>query len=346
MKSRETILFFDQLSMLVRTGLPLPEGIMELAQTMKHPSSRYALNRLGAEMAGGTSLTEALKHQPAHFSPMQTDLIAVGEQTGMLTEVLHELARHGRQELALLESLRRDLIYPFVTLYLGWLIFSGLLIFVLPDFARMFDEMLAGEPLPPLTNLVIAIMHLARTLLPLVLFSYLALPLLGIWLISGRLQADRAMIKLIRLVPGFHHLLVLNDLARFSGLLGVYLRYRTTLESALRQISRILQTRHLGIRVERWHKQVNAGTTFAQAVSRERSLDPMLALIIRHSPEEELPDALTDLSGVYAQQADVYRQSFSSGLCILLMLFTGLVVGLMVLAMFMPLIKLIDTLVD
>lgn len=344
MTQKETILFFEQLALLVRTGLPLPQSLHELAASMPSDRAAEQLRQLGQATAEGASLSTAMDQQATTFRPFQIALVEVGEQSGFLAATLRQIAEHAKQEQDLLQRLRQAIAYPAVTLYLALVITGSMCITVVPNFAQMFDEMMAGEPLPPLTVLVIAVSDLLIDTWPLPLVIALLIPLFLVWLLTGHGTAERFLRQLLHLLPGYAQLDYLNDYARLCGLLAIYLRHGLPLDDALTQVADTLHTHGLAKRVRRWQKKHAEGQTLSQAVIEDKRNDPLVVLALKNAPEDELPDALTELAEQFRLRSESYCGTFASMLSFTLIILTSLAIGGTVLAMFMPLIKLIDTL--
>lgn len=339
MKQNELPIFFEQLSLLVRAGMPLPESLHHLADSLGGRQTRQRLHALGQQTADGKPFADAMQDDPT-FRPFHVHLVRVGERSGFLADMLQELARYAQLHHQLFTNVRQAIAYPFLTLYIGIVILCSLSIFIVPHFAAMYDEMLAGEPLPAMTNITLALADLFYSHQPFVLIGLILLLAGVIWLLSGASSADRFISRVLQILPGYRRLMRLHDYAQFCSLIGLCMKHGMPLEDACDQVATVLQSRSLAARLRQWRDQAQEGRSLIDIAREDKRLDPLVTLTLSSAAEGVLPAALQDLAGHFRQRTDSYALRFSTGLATLVIVQTGLLIGLMVLAMFLPFLKI------
>jgi type II secretory pathway component PulF len=335
---------YDQLAWLAKSQLPLPQGLAELAASVRQPGLARLMQQLSQATGAGITLAEAMRQMPETFPPLHVELVATGERTGTLADMLHEIAELAREEVSAVQRLREGLTYPALAILTALWLSLGILAKVVPKFARMFDEMLAGEPLPLLTNVIIEASSVVVHHLPFTLACLAVLTLAIFWSLFGGARALHHWLLLLHLLPGGYRLHRLLDCARLCAVLGLYTRNGTPLTDALDMAQPITDTPALRQCLVDWREALAAGGAPATIIGTDLRIDPMLALTFRHAPEADLPDALTRLAAVLRERVNILRQRLVALWVGTVIFLTCLFVGLTVLAMFQPLIKLIDSL--
>ncbi|MBT4819784.1 MAG: type II secretion system F family protein, partial [Lentisphaerae bacterium] len=147
-----------QLATLLDAGLPLVRCLRTLErQARGNPALARVMGDLGNAVEGGSTFSEALAGHPKSFNKLYVNMIRAGEASGAMETVLNRLAEFMEKAARIAGKVKAAMIYPVIVLSVALSITAGLMIFIVPKFAKMFDEMLAGEPLPGLTVIVIGI---------------------------------------------------------------------------------------------------------------------------------------------------------------------------------------------
>lgn len=144
-----------QLAALLQAGLPLAEGLGLLAQQQPNAQWQALLQTLAEDLAQGISLSGSLEKWPEAFPPLYLAMIRTGELTGKLELCCAQLAHQQREQLLLSEKVKKALRYPLIILSLALLVVMGMLCFVLPEFAAIYQTF--NTPLPLLTRAVMGI---------------------------------------------------------------------------------------------------------------------------------------------------------------------------------------------
>ncbi len=146
--------FFNQLALLTKSELPLPKTLCQMAQDFHSTSLREVVAGLGEATEKGKTLSEAMQDYPESFKPFYIRMIALGEREGTLPDVLAELSRISRLHYMLATMIRDIILYPVITISVAFLILMFVCCVVVPEFGKIFNDLLAGEALPEMTQFV------------------------------------------------------------------------------------------------------------------------------------------------------------------------------------------------
>lgn len=334
---------YQQLGMLARAGLPLPDGIRQLATTVTGRRMRRELQHLAAETRAGKPLSEAMAQRPM-FPAYHVELVRLGERTNALPELLRELVRLAEAERLFVARTREMAAYPLFMTWVASAILLAVYGCVVPGFTRIFQELLAGLPVPALTRLVMVAADIVSGYWIPLMAVECAAAALGLWTIFGGVRARRLMARLLRIPPGAAQIFRAFDharLCRFWGLLSV--RKVGTAE-ALRRAGELVQDGRLRRRVIAWCDAHDQGRPLAEMIRADGVVDGLLGVAVRHTPEERLPEELMELAEVYEARAQLASGFLMARWSVLFAVGMAVTVGITVLGMFLPLMRLLTIL--
>jgi general secretion pathway protein F len=336
--ARERALILRQMAALLRAGLPLDE-VLSLASDQS-ASRRLAqpLAAIRARVLEGRPLSDAMAEQPALFPAMYTRSVAAAEQAGQLDSVIARLAEHAERRLALSRSLAVALVYPVLLTLISLAVVWGLIGFVVPRVVGVFER--AGEELPWMTRSLLTVSELAAgsglwLAIGLVIagamgFAIFRQPGPGLWL-------DRAMLRL----PLIGALIRAQASALFARTLAILVGSAVPAVEALRAASDVVGNRKVRLDLEAAADRVREGASIAAAMHDIEWL-PALTRRLIHGGEQagELGSMLEHAASL--QEADLADsgQVLLAVLQPLLILFVGMVVLYIVLAILLPIMSL------
>lgn len=307
--------FLAQLALMARAGLPLPEGLHQMATTAQGWRYRATCQALAADTAAGQPLATAMRRHPRHFSPELVQLIAVGEQTGTLPELLGEAAEFARKQHDLALRTRERLAYPCFGFFFAVAMLLAMMILVMPRVVAIIQEfaVLYPEPLPIVTRAVIWLTGVLKHLWPVAVVG-LPLVLLGcLWLLLGRGLAMRLWLRLLQLAPFVGPELVrCCDYTRLSALLALYTRHGLSMVDGLRHAAAVLDHPDLRASVARWADELATGKTFEALLRGDAEADPMFMGSLANLPERELSAGLARLAEAYRGRAERARATLAT----------------------------------
>ena len=340
-KSSDIADFYQQLALLVRSNLPLPESMRQLAQNFPAPAFKQILCQIGDRVSKGEKLSQVIQSYPQCFDPIHIRLISAGEDAGTLPETLFAVARYARFSRLISDRVRDIVAYPLLTIHLCALVILNLSINIMPKFEMMFQDLCSGSRLPILTRIVLGGGMFIHDHWILCVSIYLLLLGVTLWLFTPGVAAHRALLAIINFVPGSLKIVHSLDTARLCTLWSAFFRQRMPLHEAMESSSQLADLSAIRHALQRVTQKLRSGTNILEALSVERSIDTLIPLTFRSTPEGELPFAFAQLAELFEHRVTLSVRSASMMWVILSFAITTLVVATVVLAMFLPLISLI-----
>ncbi|MDX1565995.1 MAG: type II secretion system F family protein, partial [Phycisphaeraceae bacterium] len=340
--------FTRQLSTLQDAGLPLLRSLQILTDQQKPGLLRNTLEDITAEVEGGSSLSDAMAKHPKVFDELYTKMIAAGEVGGVLDVILQRLAEFMEKALRIKRKIIGAMIYPSVVISVAVAIVTGIMIFIVPKFQEIFQDF--DTELPGMTKLLITMADWIGgapedQLIPgyvwIVAFPFIAF--YGTKLLRkskpGRIAVDVAKLR----IPVIGPLLQYTAVARFTRTLG------TLISAGVPILEAILITRDtIGNYVyenalQRVHDSIREGDTFVAPLRETKVVDPIVVNLIDVGEETgELDKMLIKIADNYDEEVDTKVSALISLLEPLMVVLLGGAVGFIVVALFLPLVALIQ----
>lgn len=331
--------FYRQLTLLVRSDLPLPESIAAVAIGCGDRTFRGVLTAVADDVRRGVPLAEALRPHPRFFPEFHVALIRSGERSGTLPDVLHEVAAIARRERAMALDVREIVAYPLLTSGFALLVLLMLLRFYLPGFGQAMTALLA-VPLPWFSAVLFGVADLVVAHWPLVLAVYGLGAATVVWLLGSGRSARRTLLRVLARLPGTRRILDSLDLARICGVSAVLVGKGAPLPEVLAVASGMTGNPAFAAGLDAARRECEAGRTLDEDAAALATLPQSVILCLQHRREGALAAELETLREYYVELAtDTAHQV---GLAWQLAAIGGmaLVVGAVILAIFMPLIEL------
>ncbi len=336
--------FYEQLSMLLASKLPLSESIIQLAKGLWRKDFREALLAVGTEVGEGRRLSEAMRRFPAYFHPFHVRMIEKGEESGTLAEILAEIAQSARFNQRLVATVKDVSIYPLLVLLFGGTIFFVILRYVIIEIAASFSNMFGGMTLPILTKIVFTLSMVAVHLSPLVWVAIPVAALFLVWLYSGGVRAQRLLASAAGRLPLLAPVVMNFTLARVCVLWSILVRNKTTEAEIFDIISHLLEDKRLSLAMGRVSTELRNGRTLIDSIAGEKALSQFIPLVVRHTPEKELSGELRNVAEIYGQMAMAASRKAAVAWEVILGVVISFVVALIVIATFMPIIQILKCL--
>jgi type IV pilus assembly protein PilC len=342
--AKELAVFTRQLATLLKAGMPLLRGLEVLARQERNESFRQVLERLAEAIKSGGTLSEALAQHPRVFDRLYINMVKAGEAGGLLDVVLDRLARFQEKSRQLRSKITSALVYPLIVMAIAVLILAGLLVFVVPRFKQIFADLLKGAPLPPLTQAVLGVSEAVRTHYLVALGVSVAL-----WLVfkafrrttTGAHLLDTWTVKL----PLFGPLILKAIITRFGRTLGTLLSSGVPILPALLITRDTCGNSRVAGAITEVHDRVKEGASVARPLEVTAVFPPMVTSMIDVGEHTgKLPEMLGKVADIYDDEVDSAVAGLSSLIEPILILFLALVVGTIVIALFLPIIRIVQLL--
>jgi len=343
-KAKELAMFTRQLSTLLRAGMPLLRGLHVLARQERNQAFQRVLEALAEAIKSGGTLSEAMAQHPRVFDRLYINMIKAGEAGGVLDVVLDRLAQFQEKSLKLKGKITSAMMYPVIVMAVAILILIGLLVFVVPKFKQIFADLLKGAPLPTLTQTVLTVSDAVKNHF-LVTLGIAAV----LWFAFGAFRRTAAGTKLVDTwlvkVPLFGELFLKGIIARFGRTLGTLLSSGVPILPALLITRDTCGNARVGAAITEVHDRVKEGATIAMPLEATAVFPPMVTSMIDVGEHTgQLPEMLGKVADIYEDEVDNAVAGLSSLIEPILILFLALVVGTIVIALFLPIVRIVQLL--
>lgn len=341
-KSKTLMIFTRQLATLIDAGLPLLRGLTVLAKQEKDPVLRNTINALADAVQGGSTFSESMGQHPRIFNKLYINMVKAGELGGVLELVLNRLAEFQEKAQKIKNKVVAAMAYPVIVLIIALAIMLFLLAFIVPKFEQIFKDMLGNKPLPPLTQAVIDASNLVKGNWYYLLAG--AVVIIVIYRFIAQSPGGRVMIDRIKLrLPLLGDLSRKSAISRFSRTLGTLVTSGVPILQALNITRDTAGNAIVADAVTKVHDAVKEGESIVQPLEASGVFPPMVISMVDVGEETgQLPEMLMKIAEVYDDEVDNAVEGLTSLLEPIMIVLLALIVGTIVIALFMPLISIIQ----
>ncbi len=337
-KSNDLILFSRQLATMVNAGLPLVQGLDTLVEQMENPSLKTLVKKLEDDVEGGESFSQALLKHPKVFSDFYVSMIRAGEESGTLDEILNRLAAYLENSAKLARKVKSAMVYPAVVTVMSILIVMVLILKVVPTFSTIFDAFGGTLPLP--TRILIGTSEILKNYF-LIVAGILAVVFFFlrkyVQTEKGRLQFDGLKLRIII----FGVLIKKVALAKFARTLCTLIKSSVPILKALEIVGATSGNKVLEKTLNSVGMGVKDGETIAEPLGKSEFFPPMVVRMISVGEKTgALEDMLTKIADFYESEVDAAVDGLTSVIEPVLICFLGIIIGGIVIAMFLPILKM------
>lgn len=340
----ERAVFLRQLATMLAAGLPLVRALEVLARQQKNRRLNRMCGTMIDHLRSGGSLSDALARHPRVFAPATIKMVRAGEAGGMLAEVMGRIAGFEEKSLRLRGKIRAATVYPAVVLSVAAAILAGLLVFVVPRFEQIFSDLLKGAPLPVLTRFVLSVSAAVQEHFPSVAAAGAGL---GLGLVATRKTRrglhflDRATLKL----PVIGGLVLKTAIARLTRTLGTLLASGVPILPALLITRDTCRNAAIADALGQVHDRLKQGGSVAFSLEQTLLFPPLVSSLVEVGEHTgRLSEMLGRLADIHDEEVDNTVAALSSLLEPALIVLLALVVGTIVIALFLPVIRIVQLL--
>lgn len=328
-----------ELATVLEAGLPVVQALLITAESQHQARMQDVLEALSREVAAGGALSEALRRHPKYFGGLHVSLVAAGERSGRLSELLASLASWLERRARIRKKISSSLSYPLAVLGIAVVVVGLMLIYVVPEFERMFSGY--GAELPPLTRLVVGLSESLRND-GLVWLGALAGAAGALGWARSRLPAARDLEDRVKLsLPMLGSLFARAALARFMRTLATLLEAGLPAIEALDGAAGACENRIYESAIRQVRDDVATGQGLRRAMSYLEALPPTLVQMIGVGEETgRLSEMCSHLADRYDDELQTAADRLGALLEPLLMAILGVLIGGLVLAMYLPIFRM------
>lgn len=346
-KLKHLSVFCRQFSTMVDAGVSLVRCLDVLARQTSDPKLKRILSDIGERVEGGESLSRAMQRHPRTFNNLFIGLIRAGEIGGVLEETLQRLAQFLEDDVKLRRKIVSSLTYPVLVIVASLGIVAFLVLWVVPQFALFFKDLgMKDDEMPAMTKFLVDLSGNVAKNWWIILLTVTFLVIGYRVFVStrfGRRVADRVRLKIPIFGP-LHHKICL---ARFSRTMGTLLTSGVPILQALETVSGTVGNSIMADAVLDARARIREGDRIGDPLEASRLFPPMVVHMIGIGEESgSLDYMLQKIADFYENEVEAALASLTAALEPLLIIFLGFIVGFIVIAMFMPLIKLVQKLAE
>ena len=340
-KLKDLAIFSRQFATMINAGLSLLRTLNILSEQTENPTLAKTVGLLRDDIERGSSLSAAMSKYPKVFSKLFVSMVKAGETGGQLDIVLNRVADGLESDYKLRQKVKSAMTYPVVVAVIAGGLVVVMLLFVVPTFAGMFDDLGGELPLP--TKILLAISQQAKFLVPigfvLSIVGFIAHKRLKASSANYRLRFDTVLLK----IPVFGDLFRKVALSRFSRTLALLLRAGVPVLQALDIVSDSTGNEVLARASQDVKESVRSGESMASPLENHKVFPPMVVQMISVGEDTGAIDAMLDkISDFYDQEVEATTEALTSLIEPIMIAVLGGIVGAMVIALYMPMFAIFD----
>ena len=338
---KDLVVFTRQFGTMINAGLPLVQCLEILSTQSENKVLRESISEVKGQVEGGSTFSDALRRHPKVFDDLYVNMIHAGEVGGLLDTIMNRLAKHIEKAMKLKGQIKSAMIYPSAILGVAGIVITVLMIWVIPIFAKMFDELSSGKVgLPGPTQVVIDLSNAFQS------YWYIGLGLIfgTSFLIKkyyatpkGRMAIDKFLLK----TPVFGDLIRKASVAKFTRTLGTLLSSGVPLLDGLTICAKTSGNKVIEEALVNARVSISGGKTIADPLTQSQVFPKMVTHMIAVGESTGALDAmLGKIADFYEDEVDQAVASLTSMLEPAMMVFLGVVIGFIVIAMYLPIFKM------
>ena len=331
-----------QLAILLGAGLPLIRSLRTLEKQAQNPAVQGVLGKTCEIVEGGATFAEALSQSPKSFDKLYLNMIRAGEASGAMEVILDRLANFMESAARIAGKVKSALIYPCVILFIAILALVGLMIFIIPNFSKIFDDLLEGEPLPGITQFLIdtsdTMMHqwwwyIVGVVSIVVVFK------ITVKIPQGKYAVDFCKYRM----PLFGPIISKTAISRFSRTLGTLMSSGVPVLSALQIVKDTSGNEVVANGVQQVYEAVKEGEGIAGPLGKTKIFPEMVISMVEVGEETgKLPEMLDKIADTYEEEVNNAVSALTSLIEPIMIVGLAGMVGTIVIALFLPLTKIIE----
>ncbi len=338
---KDIVIFTRQFGTMINAGLPLIQCLDILSTQSENKSLRKALAEIKVNVEGGATFADSLRHHPKVFDELYINMVHAGEVGGLLDTILARLSKHIEKAMKLKATIKSAMVYPAVILVVAGVVIIVLMIFVIPTFAAMFKEMSGGKVgLPTPTQIVIDASEFTQNY-----FLYIGAAIVVAYYsfkayystVKGRFQVDGLALKM----PVVGDLIRKAAVAKFTRTLGTLITSGVPVLDGLNITAKTAGNKVIEKAILDARVSISGGKTISEPLAQSNIFPKMVTHMIAVGETTGALDAmLGKVADFYEEEVDAAVATLTSMLEPAMMVFLGVVIGFIVIAMYLPIFEM------
>ncbi len=337
---KDLVVFTRQFATMIDAGLPLVQALEILSSQVENKVLARNLVDIKNDVESGSTFADALRKHPKTFSDLYTNMVAAGESGGILDTILNRLAAYIEKTMKLKKQVKGAMIYPAVVTSVAVIVIAVIMIFVVPTFSQMFAQLGGTLPLP--TQIILGISNFIAGVGGLLVIAVIVTIIVVVIQMrkteGGRRVTDALLLKL----PIFGILLKKVAVAKFTRTLGTLISSGVPILDGLEITAKTAGNKVIEYAVMDVRQAVSEGKTVAEPLMKGKVFPPMVTHMIAVGESTGALDAmLSKIADFYDDEVDNAVSNLTAMMEPILMVFLGGAVGFIVVAMYLPIFRLI-----
>lgn len=338
---KDLVVFTRQFGTMINAGLPLVQCLEILSTQSENKVLRETIGEVKTRVEAGSTFSDALRKHPKVFDDLYVNMVHAGEVGGLLDTILTRLAKHIEKAMKLKGQIKSAMVYPSAIMGVAVIVISVLMIWVIPIFAKMFNELSGGTVgLPGPTQIVIDVSNAFQS------YWYIGMAIIAgiVFAVKkyrataqGRMQIDKLLLK----VPIVGDLIRKASVAKFTRTLGTLLSSGVPLLEGLSICAKTSGNKVIEETLMNARVSISGGKTIADPLAASGVFPKMVTHMIAVGESTGALDAmLGKIADFYEDEVDQAVATLTSMLEPMMMVFLGVVIGFIVIAMYLPIFKM------
>lgn len=340
-KDKDIVVFTRQFATMIDAGLPLIQCLDILSKQTDNKTFASSINNIRQDVEAGSTYADALRKHPNTFSDLYVNMVAAGELGGILDTILNRLSKYIEKSMKLKRQIRSALVYPATIVAVAGIVIVVLLVWVIPIFAKMFSDF--GGVLPAPTRMVIGASNFMRDNI------FVMTGMLGAIVFAlnryYKTQKGRKMIdRMVLYLPIFGMLMRKIAVTKFTRTLGTLISSGVPILDGLDIVAKTSGNKIVEEALFATRQSISEGKTLAEPLEQTQVFPPMVVQMIAVGETTGALDAMMGkIADFYDEEVDSTVGNLTALLEPMLMIFLGVVIGFIVVAMYLPIFKLAGT---
>jgi type IV pilus assembly protein PilC len=339
---RDVILFCRQFSTMIDAGLPIIQCMDILHSQQENVTFKKMLKKIKEQVESGSTLADSLKKYPKQFDDLFVNMVSACEAGGILDTILRRLSAYMEKAAKLKSQVKGAMTYPIVTMVIAVIVVAVILVFVIPVFQEMFADM--GGALPPITQVVVSMSEFVKSKIHWIIIGFV------IFIFAfkkyyktekGRKIVDATVLKL----PVFGLLIRKVAVAKFTRTMGTMLSSGVAILEALDIVAKTSGNKSVEQAIYTVRSGIAEGRTMADPLAESGVFPAMVCQMISVGESTGALDAMLEkIADFYEEEVDQAVDNLTSLIEPFMLVFLGVVIGTLVVAMYMPIFKMAGSL--
>ena len=335
---KDIVVFTRQFATMIDAGLPLIQCLDILSKQTDNKTFAAAINEVRQDVEAGSTYADALKKHPQVFNNLYVNMVAAGELGGILDTILNRLSKYIEKSIKLKRQIKAALVYPSTIVGVAVVVIVVLLVWVIPIFAKMFADL--GGQLPPLTSMVIKASDFMRSNI-IIVVGVIGAAAFAFQRYYKTLNGRRTIDGLVLRLPIFGMLARKIAVAKFTRTLSTLISSGVPILDGLDIVAKTAGNKVVEEAIYVTRQSISEGKTLAEPLERTKVFPPMVVQMIGVGETTGALDAmLSKIADFYDDEVDSTVGNLTALLEPVLMVFLGVVIGFIVVAMYLPIFKL------